>query len=149
MRGGLFDGLKKTVAVGVIRQLFQDDTWQVHYDPRVAAVVAGIPFAADFDTASLVKPKVPLALVTAAQDRWLVPRFHSDAILAACRPRCELLAHLPDAGHGALLSPPPPAERLGSIAADLLGDPPGFDRAQLPAGPAHRGVLPCPPASLE
>lgn len=133
LSGGLFDGLKKTVAVGAIRQLFQDDTWQVHQDPRIAAVVAGVPFAADFDLASLAKPRVPLALVTAAQDRWLVPRFHSDAVLAACRPRCELLAHLPDAGHGALLSPPPPLERLGAIAADLLGDPPGFDRAQLPA----------------
>jgi predicted dienelactone hydrolase len=132
LRGGMLDGLKKTVAVGAIRQLFQDDTWQVHQDPRIRAVVAGVPFAADFDLGSLAKPKVPLALVTAAQDRWLVPRFHSDAVLAACRPRCELIAHLPDAGHGALLSPAPPLERLGAIAADLLGDPPGFDRAQLP-----------------
>jgi hypothetical protein len=105
----------------------------VHQDPRIGAVVAGVPFAADFDPGSLAKPKVALALVTAAHDRWLAPRFHSDAVLAACRPRCELLAHLPDAGHGALLSPPPPLQGLGTLAADLLGDPPGFDRAQLPA----------------
>jgi predicted dienelactone hydrolase len=132
LRGGPLDGLKKTIAVGAIRQLFRDDTWQVHQDPRIGAVVAGVPFAADFDLASLATPKVPLALVTAAQDRWLVPRFHGDAVLARCRPRCELLANLPDAGHGALLSPPPPLERLGAIAADLLGDPPGFERGQLP-----------------
>jgi hypothetical protein len=54
-------------------------------------------------------------------------------ILKACAPRCTLLADLPGAGHGALLSPPPPLDRLGEIAADLLGDPPGFDRAQLSA----------------
>ena len=46
---------------------------------------------------------------------------------------CELVADMPTAGHGALLSPPPPMERLGEIAADLLSDPPGFDRSVLPA----------------
>lgn len=133
LTGGSFDGLKKTVAVTAIRGLFRDDRWHVHDDPRIQAVVAGVPFAADFDLGSLAAPRMPLALVTAAQDRWLAPRFHGDAVLAACRPRCELLAHLPDAGHGFLLSPPPPAERLGRLEAALLGDPPGFDRAQLPA----------------
>jgi hypothetical protein len=44
---------------------------------------------------------------------------------------CELIADLPSGGHGALLSPPPPVDRLGNIAADLLGDPPGFDRGTL------------------
>jgi hypothetical protein len=28
--------------------------------------------------------------------------------------------------------PPPPLDNLGAIAADLLGDPPGFDRGLLP-----------------
>ncbi|MDP3166198.1 MAG: dienelactone hydrolase, partial [Hydrogenophaga sp.] len=36
-------------------------------------------------------------------------------------------------GHGALLSPPPPADVLSPLAQDLLLDPPGFDRSQLPA----------------
>ena len=31
-----------------------------------------------------------------------------------------------------LLSPPPPLDHMGAIAADLLGDPPGFDRGLLP-----------------
>jgi len=131
LTGGVLDGLKKTVVLAVIRQRFSDASWQSHHDARIQAVVAGVPLAADFDMASLASPAVPLALVTARQDRWLVPRFHSDAVLAACK-RCELLADLPDGGHGALLSPPP-AEAMSSLAKDLLLDPPGFDRGQLPA----------------
>ena len=88
------------------------------------------PLAADFDLPSLARPQVPLALVTARQDRWLIPAFHSDAVLAVCR-TCELLAELPDGGHGALLSPLPPG--FTGLAAALLNDPPGFDRRQLPA----------------
>jgi hypothetical protein len=37
---------------------------------------------------------------------------------------------LPTGGHGALLSPMPPG--LSGILGDLLNDPPGFDRAELP-----------------
>lgn len=133
LRGDLLDGLKIQATLGVIRTVFRNEAWQVHHDPRIAAIVAGVPYAADFDMASLSQPLVPLGLVTAARDTWLTPRFHSDAVLAACRPRCELLAHLPTGGHGALLSPPPPASVLDGIAAGLLLDPPGFDRAQLPA----------------
>ena len=133
LTGGLLDGPKKTVVLAIIRQRFSDATWQSHHDARIQAVVAGVPLAADFDMASLASPPVPLALVAARQDRWLVPRFHSDVVLAACKPRCELLADLPDGGHGALLSPPPPAEGMSDLAKDLLLDPPGFDRGQLPA----------------
>jgi hypothetical protein len=78
---------------------------------------------------SLAAPRVPLGLVTARRDKWLRPRFHSDAVLAACEP-CELIADLPTGGHGALLSPMPPG--LSGIVGDLLNDPPGFDRAELP-----------------
>lgn len=133
LNGDALDGVKKTVAVSAIRLLFADDGWYTHEDRRVQAVVAGVPFAADFDAASLAQPRVPLALVTADRDRWLAPRFHSSTVLQACLPRCELLADLPTGGHGALLSPPPPKERLGAIEQDLLLDPPGFDRALLPA----------------
>jgi predicted dienelactone hydrolase len=131
LRGNILDGLKKALAVGAIRSRFSDETWYTHNDPRVRAVVAGVPYSADFDPASLAAPRVPLGLVTARLDKWLTPRFHSDRIVAACK-TCELVADLPTAGHGALLSPPPPMDRLGEIAADLLGDPPGFDRAILP-----------------
>lgn len=131
LTGGMLDGLKKTVALAVIRQKFSDEAWQSHTDPRIRAVVAGVPLAADFDMASLTAPAVPLGLVTAGQDKWLVPRFHSDRVLKACK-NCELLADLPTGGHGALLSPPPPADVLSPLAQDLILDPPGFDRALLP-----------------
>ena len=133
LTGGPLDGLKLWAARTVIRFKFADDTPQGHQDPRVVAVVAvvaGVPLAADFDLASLARPRVPLALVTVRQDRWLIPAFHSDAVLAVCQ-TCERLADLPDGGHGALLSPLPPG--FTGLAAALLNDPPGFDCSQLPA----------------
>jgi len=130
LRGDAFDNVKIWTALAVIRWRFSDTDWQSYHDPRIAAVVAGVPYAADFDMLSFAKLPVPLGLVTAGKDRWLVPRFHSSAVLQACR-RCELVADIPGGGHGALLSPPPP--NLTGLAAELLGDPPGFDRAVLPA----------------
>ena len=129
LTGGVFDGLKKSAALAVIRQRFDDSTMREHADPRVAAVVAGVPFSADFDMASLATPRVPLGLVTAQQDRWLVPRFHSERVLRACK-SCEHVAHLPTGGHGALLSPLPPG--FTGLLGDLLNDPPDFDRSVLP-----------------
>ncbi len=80
--------------------------------------------------ASFTAPPVPLGLITAQQDRWLLPRFHSERVLAACKP-CEHIADLPDGGHGALLSPLPPG--LSGLIGDLLNDPAGFDRSKLDA----------------
>lgn len=128
LTGGLLDGIKQWAALAVIRYRFSDETMLSHEDTRVAAVVAGVPSAADFDMASLARPRVPLGLVTAQQDRWLIPRFHSDRVLQACT-TCEHLADLPAAGHGALLSPFPPG-RTG-LLGDMLNDPPGFDRSQM------------------
>ena len=54
-----------------------------------------MPQAAAFDLASLARPRVPLALVTARQGRCLTPAFHSDAMLALCK-TCGPLADLPD-----------------------------------------------------
>jgi predicted dienelactone hydrolase len=133
LRGNFLDGLKEAVALGVLRQRFDDDTLVGSTDPRIAAAVAGVPTAADFDMASLAVPKIALALVTAGADHWLAPRFHGDRVLAACQPRCELLAHLPRGGHSILLSPPPPMNVLGEVERELLSDPPGFDRGSLPA----------------
>jgi predicted dienelactone hydrolase len=129
LTGGWADGAKLAIARRIIDWRLSDERLYSHHDPRVAAVVAGVPLAADFDLASLARPKVPLGLVTVGQDRWLVPRFHSDRVLAACL-SCERVADLPAAGHGALLSPLPPG--LDGLIGDLLNDPPGFDRAQLP-----------------
>ncbi len=129
LTGGPLDGLKKWAALAVIRYRFDDAGVHQHDDPRVAAVVAGVPSSADFDMASLATPRVPLGLVTAQADRWLVPRFHSSRVLQACQ-TCEHLADLPTAGHGALLSPLPPG--LTGLLGDMLNDPPGFDRNQMP-----------------
>ncbi len=130
LNGNLLDGPKTTLALWVLWYRFSDAAWQAHTDPRIAAVVAAVPYAADFDMASLAAPRVPLAFVTARQDRWLVPRFHSDAVLRACA-GCERLADLATGGHGAYLSPLPPG--LTGLVGNMLNDPPGFDRALLPA----------------
>jgi len=128
LQGNLLDGVKTTVALWVIRYRFGDAAWRAHVDPRIAAVVAAVPYAADFDMASLAAPRVPLALVTAPRDAWLLPRFHGERVLQAC-PACERLADVPGGGHGAMLSPLP---HLSGLVGDLLNDPPGFDRAVLP-----------------
>ena len=128
LTGGILDSTKLWLARRTIGSRFGDETPQSHDDPRVRAVVAMVPFAADFDPASLATPHVPLGLITAAKDVNQVPRFHIEAVKAACLPRCTDLMTLPEAGHGAMLSPMPPLEP-GSIGERLLADPPGFDRA--------------------
>ena len=130
LTGSVLDGLRKWVALAVIRHRFDDSTLRSHFDPRVAVVVAGVASSADFDMASLAQPRVPLGLITAQRDRWLVPRFHSDRVLQACKP-CEHIADLPNGGHGALLSPLPPG--LTGLLGDMLNDPPGFDRRAMSA----------------
>ena len=127
-REGAWGAFKRGVAKLVIDLRFRDDTRYTHTDPRIAAIAAAVPFAADFDPATLSAPRVPLALLTAGHDRWLVPVFHGQRILAACS-SCVHLADLREAGHGAYLSPPPPA--LNGLEAELLDDPQGFDRRQL------------------
>jgi hypothetical protein len=78
--------------------------------------------------ASLARPRIPLGLVIAGRDINQVPRFHVGAVRAACSP-CETVADIPQAGHGVMLSPLPPADVMTGIAQELNGDPPGFDRA--------------------
>ena len=125
LTGGWLDGPRLWLARQVIDARFADPAPIAYADPRVAAIAAAVPAAADFDPASLTHPAVPLGLVTAGADRWLVPRFHADRVLQAC-PTCERLVALPDAGHGAALSPLPP--HLPGVLGHLLDDPPGFDR---------------------
>ena len=129
LNGNLLDRVKTTIALWVIRYRFKDAAWRTHTDPRIAVIVAGCPYAADFDMASLAAPRVPLALVTAPRDRWLIPRFHGERVLQTCV-ACERLADVPNGGHGALLSPLPAG--LSGLVGDLLNDPPGFNRAVLP-----------------
>ena len=131
LTGGVLDGFKLWLAQRVLNWKFAGDAApQMHTDDRIAAIVAGVPAAADFDLATLVHPRVPLGLITASGDRWLLPRFHSSPVLAAClgSQGCELLADLPGAGHGALLAPLPSTAHLSGLECALLCDPPGFDR---------------------
>lgn len=129
LRGNVLDGVKTSVALMVIRQRFDETTWQTHHDPRIQAAVASVPFAADFDLASLARPRIPLGLIIADQDINQVPRFHVGAVRAVCQ-TCEVIAAFPTGGHGVMLSPLPPF-KPGSIEEQLLADPPGFDRATL------------------
>lgn len=127
LKGDAFDGMKKTIALWIIRYRFRDPAWHTYTDPRIAAIVAGVPYAADFDFKSLATPRVPLGLVTARFDKWLVPRFHSEPVLASCA-SCERVADMPTGGHGSVLSPLPP---LSGLLGELMNDPPGFDRRSL------------------
>jgi hypothetical protein len=77
---------------------------------------------------SFAAVRVPLGIVTARADRWLIPKFHSDKVLLAC-PKCVRVADIENGGHGALLSPQLP-NRSGPIA-DLIADSAGFDRARV------------------
>ncbi len=128
LTGGPLDGFKQWLAVKLIQSRFDDERPREYLDPRVAAVVAAVPVAADFDLSSLATPRVPLALVLAEKDRWLAPRFHGAAVRSAC-PTCEVIADMPDAGHGSMLSPLPPD--IDGIAGELLNDPPGFSRGNM------------------
>jgi predicted dienelactone hydrolase len=136
LTGRFFDRIKMTVALWIIRYKLDDASWYTHADKRIVAVVSGVPFATDFDPASLAKPPMPLGFVTARGDKWLPPRFHSDPIMAACT-GCERIADFAKGGHGALLSPPPPG--LTGLIGDLLNDPPGFDRSE--TGPVDQKIV--------
>jgi len=129
LRGNWLDAYKQWTALTLIGMRFSDPVWVTYNEPRLQAIVAGVPYAADFDMVSLAAPRVPLGIVNMGGDKWLAPRFHGEAVLKACA-SCVSIASLPGGGHGALLSPFPP--KLPEAAAELLNDPPGFDRGVLP-----------------
>lgn len=137
LTGSWLDDIKVWVARRIISWRFKNDQLQRNVDPRVKAVVAMVPFAADFVPQSLADPKVALGLVIAAKDVNQVPAFHVEAIRKVCEPRCQVIMYLPEAGHGAMLSPMPPLQP-GSVSSHLLSDPPTFDRkATLPLLYSH------------
>lgn len=138
LRGDWLDGLKLALMRWIVAWRFGGDSaLRSAHDARIAAIVAAVPVAAPIDPASLAPPRVPLALIRAGHDEWLVPRYHIDAIRPACEgsrraggaPGCVLLADLPGAAHGSILSPPP--RQLPPLVARVMDDPPGFDRAQV------------------
>lgn len=127
LTGNAIDPLKIWVARRVIDWRFSDATVHQYRDPRITAAVSMVPFAADFIPESLARPAAHLGLVIARKDVNQVPSFHVESIAKACSPLCEIVMELPDAGHGAMLSPMPPLER-GSVGERLLADPPSFNR---------------------
>lgn len=127
LKGNALDPLKIWAAGRVIEWRFSDATVQSYRDPRIAAVVAMVPFAADFIPESLPRPAVHLGLVIARKDVNQVPRYHVENIVKACTPDCEVVMDMPEASHGAMLSPLPPL-RPGSVSEHLLADPPSFNR---------------------
>ncbi|NUZ05611.1 dienelactone hydrolase [Schlegelella sp. ID0723] len=131
LRGDAFDAVKTTLASWVLQWRFDDAVPKQHHDARIAVVVAAMPHVNSFDPGSLAALQVPVGIVAARHDRWLVPALHGDVLRRACASRCTLLADLPEGGHGALLSPMPP--QLPPAARALLADPPGFDRRDVPA----------------
>ncbi len=129
LKGNFLDSIKKTIALFLIRwNLRGDAQWYGHTDARIVAIISGVPFAADFDMATLAQPVVPLGIIQAEQDLWLVPTFHSQRVLQACL-SCERIASLSNGGHGALLGPLP--RHLPAKFKRLVDDPIGFDRAKL------------------
>jgi predicted dienelactone hydrolase len=100
---------------------------EVRPDTRISAVTLSVPLAAIFSAESLSRIKIPVGLVTAKNDQVLVPRFHSDHVLAHCK-SCQRLADLP-AEHFDLLSPWPEAAAREAAAGQVRGGlpTPGFD----------------------
>jgi len=127
LTGSVLDGVRMTISRWVIDWKLSDTAWYTYSEPRIAAAIAGVPVGADFDPSSLASPRIPLAIVSARKDKFLRPEFHSDAVLKSCR-SCEHLFDFANGGHGALLSPFP--TDVTGLAAELLRDPPGFDRAE-------------------
>lgn len=94
-------------------------------DPRVRAVVALAPVGVVFTAQSLARIRLPVAVYEAANDRWLVSRFHAEWI-AQNLPRAEL-HRVPDAWHFAFMDSP--SMPIPSEDGDIRADPPGFDRS--------------------
>jgi predicted dienelactone hydrolase len=93
-------------------------------DPRVRAVVAMAPVGAVFSAQSLASVKIPTAIYGAAQDRFLVPRFHAEWA-ARHVPGAEV-HHIPQAWHFVFMDAP--TMPIPSADGDVAADPPGFDR---------------------
>lgn len=98
-------------------------------DPRIASVTAAVPVSAIFSAESLARIRVPVGIVAAQRDEVLVPRFHSDHVLANCK-TCTRLADLPG-GHFDVLWPWPESVAREVAAQQLRGGlpTPGFDPA--------------------
>ena len=121
---GMWGDVKNATIQFILRNKLSDSTWYTHTDNRIQSILSGVPFAVDFDLASLSKLNVKLGIISAKQDIWLKPHYHSNAVIESCK-QCTVF-EIENGSHGALLSP------LPSIASNdiyqLIKDPPNFDR---------------------
>lgn len=101
---------------------------EVRPDPRIAAVSLAVPLAVIFSAESLARIRIPVGVVSAQRDEVLLPRFHSEHLLAHCK-ACQRLADLPGAGHFDLLWPWPAGVAREVAAQQVRGGlpVPGFD----------------------
>lgn len=77
-------------------------------DERIRVVTVSVPVAAIFTAESLSKITIPVGVLAASNDEWLLPKFHSEYVLKQCK-ACVSLGTLPNAGHMDLLAPWPTA----------------------------------------
>lgn len=121
---GAWGIVKNSVIQWILDFKLSDTQWYAHTDKRISSIVAGVPFAADFDPMTLKNPTVRLGLINAKADVWLQPKYHINPIIAACQ-TCEVF-EIVAGGHGALLSPLP--EIQSEAILKLIKDSPNFDR---------------------
>lgn len=93
-------------------------------DKRVRAVVAMAPMGVVFTASSLATIEIPTWIYAAANDRWLVPRFHAEWI-ARNVPGARFDA-VANAWHFAFMDRP--AQPIPTLDGDAAADPAGFDR---------------------
>lgn len=96
-------------------------------DRRVRAVVALAPLGVMFTQESLAAIKVPASVYAAANDRWLVPRFHAEWI--GQNVPGAVVQSVPAAWHFAFMDKA--SAPIPTPDGDASADPPGFDRAAL------------------
>jgi predicted dienelactone hydrolase len=96
-------------------------------DARIRAVVALAPVGVVFSAESLAKVRVPVAIYEAAQDRFLVRRFHAEWV-ARNLPGAEH-HRIHNAWHFAFMDSP--SAPIASEDGDIAANPPGFDRSAL------------------
>jgi predicted dienelactone hydrolase len=87
-------------------------------DARIKAVTVAVPLSVIFTPDSLAKLRVPVGVVSAANDENLLTKFHSSYLLANCK-NCTLLIELKNAGHFDLLGPWP-ASAAKSVGAQQV-----------------------------
>jgi predicted dienelactone hydrolase len=104
-------------------------------DVRIRAVTVSVPVAATFTADSLSKISIPVGVLAASHDEWLLPKFHSEYVLKHCK-SCVSLGTLSNAGHMDLLAPWPAAvaKSVGAVATRGGMPNPKFDAKDRLAG---------------